>query len=342
MAFEQPSDPECTEVDIPDPVIDFLQSDILADTDDLDVDPMPVPSNAAIGADVAHLEVVGIFERGALVRHRSWGSSIQGIRSLLVEGFMWAVMIKLLSEMIELALLRRKVGRWRSRGFRFQSPVHLLMTAVLLWLARLDKFRQHAQADPPGREAGESGQGVGGERHAVIGADPFGQAEFLEQAGKHGLGQVHPRGQQALTGEQVAGIAVGDREGIAIDAVAGAEVSFEVRTPGIVRRQHGGRRFAGMADATTLAPFRNHAGATQDVAHRRASREVPAAVDFVYERQQLFSRPRKGGAGALPGTPPRFRPVSDSVTDVVGATVCSIPPAHDADTGLSICRRSCG
>jgi hypothetical protein len=55
---------ECAEVDVPDPVVDLLEADVFPDADSRDVHPAAVPADAAIGAEVAVLETIGILERG--------------------------------------------------------------------------------------------------------------------------------------------------------------------------------------------------------------------------------------------------------------------------------------
>lgn len=85
-----------------------------------------------------------------------------------------AVPVVLGAEPIELALLRRKVTcRWPSR-LGFEGSMHAFMAAVLLRFAGFDEFRQHAETNPPGRERRQARERVGGEWHAVIGADALG------------------------------------------------------------------------------------------------------------------------------------------------------------------------
>lgn len=62
VAFKQAAELERSEVDVPDAVIDFLQADVFADADGGNVDPLGVPADAAVGADVAGLEAIRILE----------------------------------------------------------------------------------------------------------------------------------------------------------------------------------------------------------------------------------------------------------------------------------------
>jgi len=106
---------------------------------------------------------------------------------------MGPLLVELVTEAIELQLLGpHRVRRW-ARGFCFEGAMHALMTPVLLGLARFDELRQDTESHPPGRMPRQSGQRVGGERHAIVGADELRQAVLLEDPGKHGLG-VDDRG----------------------------------------------------------------------------------------------------------------------------------------------------
>jgi len=112
--------------------------------------------------------------------------------------------------------------------------MHESMATVLLEFTRLDEFGQHAEACPPGRERRESCERVGGERHAVIGADTFGQTVFLEQPAEHRFCPGHGRGRQRLTAQKITAEAVGDAQWVTVDAVGGLELPFEVGTPHVV------------------------------------------------------------------------------------------------------------
>ena len=63
MAFVQPAQLERTEVDVPEAVINLFEAHVLAGADDGNIDPVGVPADPAVGADVTELKAVGIFER---------------------------------------------------------------------------------------------------------------------------------------------------------------------------------------------------------------------------------------------------------------------------------------
>ncbi len=64
--FEQATEFERAKVDVPDTVIDLLEPYVLPGAHDADVDPIPLPADAAVEAHVAHLEVAGVVEWGQL------------------------------------------------------------------------------------------------------------------------------------------------------------------------------------------------------------------------------------------------------------------------------------
>ncbi len=116
-------------------------------------------------------------------------------------------------------------------------------------LAGLDELRKDPQPNPPGGKGGEASEGVGGERDAVVGADPVGQAIFFKEAGEDGFCAGNSRGMKALAADDVAADVIGDGEGEAIDTVAGLELPLEISTPEVVGSEDGIGGFAGMANA---------------------------------------------------------------------------------------------
>src|SRR5262249_46311033 len=57
-------------VHVPDPVVDFLHPDVLADADDRHVHPATIPPDPPVGANVPDLEAVRVLERRQPVGHR--------------------------------------------------------------------------------------------------------------------------------------------------------------------------------------------------------------------------------------------------------------------------------
>jgi hypothetical protein len=62
VTFEQTAEFWRSEIDIPDAVVDLFKADVLANAGRRDVDPLAVLPYAAVGADIAYLEAIGVFE----------------------------------------------------------------------------------------------------------------------------------------------------------------------------------------------------------------------------------------------------------------------------------------
>src|SRR5262249_6509480 len=112
-SFQEATESEGAEVHVPDPVVDFLEADVLADAGGGDVYPRLVRAKAAIGADVPNLEAIGIVEWGQLARHRAWRRLIHRGRRPLLERFVGPLLVELAAEAIEAPLLRgHRAGGW--------------------------------------------------------------------------------------------------------------------------------------------------------------------------------------------------------------------------------------
>jgi hypothetical protein len=104
------------------------------------------------------------------------------------------------------------------------------------------------------------------ERHAVVGANGTGQAELPEEALEVRVHRERLGGAQALAGEQIARVEIRDCEGIAVFAVAGAELALEVGRPEIVRGVRRGRHDARMRGAISAPARFDQSGAFEHVA----------------------------------------------------------------------------
>lgn len=60
--LQEPSQLQRSKIEVPDAVINLLEADVLAGAGDRDVHPVAFPTDAAIGAHVAHFEAVGVFQ----------------------------------------------------------------------------------------------------------------------------------------------------------------------------------------------------------------------------------------------------------------------------------------
>jgi hypothetical protein len=141
MSFEQPTELEWAEIDMPDAIVDVLEADIFPGTGDGDVDPVAVPPDATVGADVAHLEAVGLRERGPCVGPLPGGGFRAGGGCAQSERFVRPLMVELGPEVMELPRWCAQVGAGRSGGFGFQGAMPPFVAAVRLGCTGCDALR---------------------------------------------------------------------------------------------------------------------------------------------------------------------------------------------------------
>jgi len=291
MSFEQPTEFQGSEGDIPDAIIDLLKADICPGTGGGDVAPSMVPPDAPVGADIAHLEAVGVLERWQFGGHCPRGGLGACGGGAHVERLMRPCMVELVTAVVALPLVRAKVGTGWSGGFGFERPMHPLVAAVLVRSTGCDELRYEAQAHPPRGQLGEPGQGVGGKGHAVVGADALRQAACFEHAREHRFGLLYAGGGEGLAREQKAAVAIADGQWLAVAAVTGLEVSFEVGTPHLVGGTNMAEGFARMPDNSAPALLGHQTVAAEDVTDGRACRPRPAGMAWAEDRHQLLGSP---------------------------------------------------
>lgn len=244
-----------------------------------------------MGAAVAHLAAVRGFQRWQFRRHLPRGGVIAGGGCAPVERLRRPRMVALFADVVELRLLGAQVGAGRSGGVGFQGARPALVTTVLWGGTGFHARRQDAPAPPPGGPLGPPGTGVGGERHAVIGANPPRHATFVAHTEADGCGLRDAwRGQGGAATAQAA-VAISHGPGIAGGAVTGLEGPWEVRTPHVVRRLNGpgggGRMPAGAARAL-LGP---QAMAAAHVTAGGTGRPGPAGRVCRHDGPQLLRAP---------------------------------------------------
>lgn len=161
---------------------------------------------------------------------------------------MRALMVALLTDAIAPSLVRAAVGRWGPCGVGVQGPRQARMTAGLLGCARRDACREAPESAPLGRAWRQSGQRLGGPRHAVLGADTEGQAELLTQAGEDRCGLGHGGGVERPAGPQETPVTSGHGERSTGEAVAGVAMACKVRGPDLMGRAHADGWFPRMTD----------------------------------------------------------------------------------------------
>ena len=92
-----------------------------------------------------------------------------------------------------------------------------------------------AEPHPPDVELREAMDATRGEGDAVVRAHRARQAELPEGPLEDRAGAPALDVWQSLAGEEIAGMLIPDREGVAPHAVAGRELAFEIGGPEIVR-----------------------------------------------------------------------------------------------------------
>ena len=141
-------------------------------------------------------------------------------------------MIVYLDEFFEAVLRVQEVEAWGSCGFFFEGQVHAFMSAVLLGVTGLDAFDLEAESQPPDGESAESEQGMRtGEGDTVVGTDGGWQFEGFEGMFEHREGIGFFGGFKAFASEKVAGVVIGEGEGVAVFAIAQPELAFVIGTP---------------------------------------------------------------------------------------------------------------
>ena len=232
------------------------------------------------------------------------------------QGFVGALVVVQRPEGVEGALLGGERAAGRADRVGLQGLVHPLVGAVLLRVSRQDPLVLDPELQPPDIELGEAVDAAGGERHAVIGADRLRQAKGAEGV-LEDRAHAAPLGRaEALAGEQVARVLVGDRQRVTVEPVAGPEVAFEVGRPEVVggggRQRHDARMLMGPAAPALL----DQAPAGQQVARRTHGRPGEGRIPGLEPVEQFLGSP--AGVSATGGADQLGHGRRDAMRAVVG------------------------
>ena len=96
-----------------------------------------------------------------------------------------------------------------------------------------------------------------------------------------------------MTAEQVARVLVGDRQRIAIDAIAGPEVALEVRGPEVIRPCRRRGHDPGVGVVTPASTLLDQPPAGQEVAGRARGRDLQLGVSPLQPEQDLVGAPAR-------------------------------------------------
>src|SRR5271154_2892445 len=269
----------------------FGDADRFADERLAEKDELAAPSDLAVAADAADgvVGVVpGLVDRAGIGPRRG---PVAAGRRHLAERFVWTVIVEVVAEAVEAGLLVGERGGGRVRGLGLERAMHALMPAILLGCAGLDALQADAELDPMHREPGQAaGTGARREGRAVVAADGARQTELAE-----GLIDDRPhridgfRHDAAV--DQEAAVGIGEGQGIAARAIAGAEPALEIDAPKIVRPADRQERLGQRHPRPTPAPRPAQSFAAQQVADRRWRRPRSLRVPALQYRAQLLRTP---------------------------------------------------
>ena len=153
-AFVHPSELHWPEVYVPEPIVDFFQSDVLACQGVRDADPVLLPADTAIATDESDFEVSGVFQGRKRPWERPGRGLVDGTGRLLIQGFVRTVVVVLMTKPIEADLLRLEIAAGGTRRLRLEGAVHALMAPVLLRGRGRDQLGEDAQPNPPDGQCG--------------------------------------------------------------------------------------------------------------------------------------------------------------------------------------------
>src|SRR5579871_902427 len=250
------------------------------------------PPDLAARPNAPDLLVRAIGNIAARLDERPGRRAIELGRLALAQRLVRPLMVELVAESIETALLVGNVGRGRPAGLGLEGAVHALMAAILLRLARPYPLEPDAHPGPSRRQPGQAARAGRGEGCAVVAADCGRQPVFCEQLIHLGLHRLADR-LDRLDGQQVATEGVGHRERAATLPIAGAEPALEVDAPGIVGCRHGEKRLLHRQRPAALSTRLAQTLAAQDL--RACAEAWPGKPRFLSRElaQQLLGTPMR-------------------------------------------------
>jgi hypothetical protein len=205
--------------------------------------------------------------------------------------------------------------------------MHALVRPVLLGGGRVNALMLDPQAHPPDVELRQPMDTTRREGHAVVSADRPREAELAEGVLEDRASAAALDRPQAAAGEQVAGVLVADRQGVAPHAVARGELALEIGGPEIVRGVGGRWHHAGVLMRPAAPALLDQACSDEEVP-RRAHRGPRLRGDL--------GIPRREPVEQLAGAPIRMRAprpaqqIGDRWRDAVRTVVGGMAPILQA------------
>ena len=206
--------------DVPDRVVDLLESDGLAIECLRKKLLTRVQAETASVADAAQLDVSRVARRDDARRVSASRRLPTGGGRFVAERFVRPDVIVGATKVVEDTLLQVEVGSGRPGQTLLERAVHAFVSGVLLRLTGRDALVRDAELKPPDVEMGQAVNASRGEGSAVVAADGIGKPMLSEKATELGLHARRANVEQPVAGEQVAAKVVDDGERIAVAAVA--------------------------------------------------------------------------------------------------------------------------
>ena len=160
---------------------------------------------------------------------------------------------------------------------------------------------QDTELDPPDGEAGETAERHGSERGAVVGADALREPELAEETSEDASGVGIGGAIETLAGEQIPTEAVLDGERVAVAAIEGLELTFEVGGPDGVGCIEGSGGSAGMRASATPARLLHEAIAPEVLVEDPSRRDAPVGVQGEEPSADLVGTPTWSARAELEG-----------------------------------------
>src|SRR5712692_8355822 len=261
-----------------------------------DEDAIALPHDLAGAAHAPDL-VIGIIPRLLdAIRHHSPRRHINLMRRPLAERFVRTLLVVVPAEGVEARLLLDRIRSRRARSLRLERAMHALVAAVLLRGGRMDKVRLDTELDPPRRQSREAAGAGRTERRPVVATDRFRQSVAVKRRRKDGLRSFNGRRHDPHL-DQIAAMAVSERQRINPAVVAGAEPTLEIGRPLVIGRRD--RRHGPPLIERRPAPLdrRDQPGTFENIADRRSRRPAGLGSPTIEHRPQL-ARPQMREAPA--------------------------------------------
>ena len=293
VAFVDAPKEHVAEVNRPDAVVDFLQPHgMLFERVGQEEQALLEADGPGIG-DPLDDEVSGIFHRRQRAGVRAGRAAIERRRRATAQGLVRPLVIEEAPEGIERPLLGDEIRPGRADRLALERLVHALVRPILVGARWQDPLMLNSEPQPPDVQLREPVNPGGGERHPVVGSNRARQTVFAKHALEDGSDPVAFRREQPVAGQQIARVLVGDRQGVAIDPVARAEVPFEVGRPQIVGVGRPHRHDARVLVSAPAATFLHQPAAGEKISGGADRGHVHGRMPRPQPRQQLGRPPTR-------------------------------------------------